>query len=724
MKTKLVCCILILFADRLTAQDSLPKTSFSRDLSGITVISSKPLVEKKQDRIIVNVEKMITASAGTAMDLLGKLPGVSVDQDGGIRYNNKSGVLVLIDNKPTYLSGSELANLLQNMSGNEIASVEIIPNPPARYDAAGSAGILNIRTKKGLKKGTNGSITAGYSQGILPRENIALNLNSRNERWNFFGGLTAQNQYTETRQSNDRTFSGEVKDQHINALGTISRHSWSEGLQFGADHYISKKSTLGVLVNANQLNMDIGTGTVTDLLTGDSLTDQLKTNTTYDYNRTRITGNVNFKQTFRRPGQELSADLDYVYYHSAAHQQINTGFFSPGNQETGSPLQLQSAAPVAINIWSAKVDYTHPLTEHMRLEAGFKSNDVSNKNQVDYQRLHEGKWVEDARTNEFTYKERINAAYINYAATFGKFSLQAGIRGEHTHGEGKQQRGALHFTRDTLNFFPTLFINYQLAEKHSIGVNYARRIERPQYEQLNPFIVMLDTLTAEQGNPALRPQYVNIVGLTYTYNRAWILSLEYNATNDVMSNIVRQTPGEKITIFMVENISRLRTASAAITYNALLTRWWQASYYAALIHTRYKGIASGSEVSLSNTAFNANISNSFQLKQGWSFEAGVVYNGRYLNEALGIAAPILGLNAGVAKSLWENKAKIQLTVSDLTRPTYKMHARYSNIDFYNSYLGDSRRVGLTFTWKFGKPTVEKVRERTTGTKTEESRLKN
>jgi iron complex outermembrane receptor protein len=724
MKTILTCCLFILFAGRLTAQDSLQKASFSRELSGITVISSKPLVEKKQDRIIINVEKMITASAGTAMDLLGKLPGISVSQDGAIRYNNKPGVLVLIDNKPTYLSGSELANLLQNMSGNEIESVEIIPNPPARYDAAGSAGILNIRTKKGLKRGTNGSITAGYSQGILPRENIALNLNSRNERWNFFGGLTAQNQYNETRQSNDRTFTGEWRDQHINALGNISRHSRSGGLQFGADHYISKKSTLGILVNANQLNMDISSHTVTDLLTGDSLTDRLRTNTAYDYNRRRITGNLNFKQTFRRPGQELSADLDYVYYHSTAHQDIHTGFFNPGNQETGSPLQLRSAAPVAINIWSARIDYTHPLGEYMRLEAGIKSNDVSNKNQVDYQRLHNGKWIADARTNEFVYKERINAAYINYAATFGKLSVQAGIRAEHTHGDGQQQRGDLHVTRDTLNFFPTLFVNYQLAEKHSIGVNYARRIERPQYELLNPFIVMLDTLTAEQGNPALRPQYVNTYGLTYTYNKAWILSLEYNATNDVMSNIVRQAPGEKITIFMVENISRLRTASAAITYNALLTSWWQASYYAAVIHTRYKGMASGSGVSLNNTAFNANITNSFQWKQGWSFEVSAVYNGRYLNEALGVAQPIFGLNAGVAKSLWENKAKIQLSVSDLTRPTYNMHAQYSNINFRNSYLGDSRRVGLTFTWKFGKATVEKARERTTGTKMEENRLKN
>lgn len=705
------------------AQDSL-RTSFSRNLSGVTVTASKPLIERRHDRIVVNVEKMITASAGTAMDVLGKLPGVSVDQDGIIRYNNKPGVLVLIDNKPTYLSASDLANLLQNMSGNEIESVEIIPNPPARYDAAGNAGVLNIKTKKGLKQGMNGNITAGFSQGELPRENLALNLNYRGEKWNLFGSLTGQDRRNDSRQRNERTFPGAVEDQHVNGQDAIRSHFWNEGLKLGADHFISKKSTVGVLVNANLLKGNVHSNTVTDLLSGDSLTERLRTNTAFDMKRKRVTTNLNFRQLFGKPGQELSADLDYMYYHAATDQQINTEFLNAGGEETAIPLRLRSNSPVGIDVWSGKVDYIHPLRENMRIEAGVKSSYVSNNNQLNYLRMQDAKWVEDARTNEFEYTERINAGYINYASTFGNFSLQAGLRVEHTRGEGDQQRGGLHFTRDTLNFFPTVFMNYQLSDKHSIGVHYGKRIERPQYELLNPFIIMLDSLTAEQGNPGLRPQYVDNIGIHYTYNRSLQLSVEYSAVNDVISKVVHQQPADKITIFMFENISRLRTTTASVTYNSMLAQWWQASYYAAVIHTSYEGVASGSVVSLGNTAFNANISNSFQWRRGWSAELSAIYNGRHLNEFLGIAQPVFGLNVGLAKSLWENKARIQLSVNDITRPAYRMRTQYGDVDMYNSYIGDSRRVGLTFTWKFGKTTVERERQRTTGTKDIESRLKN
>src|SRR5690606_17037379 len=265
--------------------------------------------------------------------------------------------------------------------------------------------------------------------------------------------------------------------------------------------------------------------------------------------------------------------------------------------------------------------------------------------------------------------------------------------------------------------------NYQPSGRHNIGVNYGRRIERPQYELLNPFIIMLDTLTAEQGNPALRPQYVNNFGLSYTYDRALQLSLEYSATSNVMSKIVRQAPGEKTTIFMYENISRLRTATASVSYNAMLTRWWQAVYYAALIHTRYKGVAGGSNVSLHSTACNGQSCNSFSWERGWSAEAGAIYNRRYLNNFLRMAQPVLQLNVGLAKSLWDNKAKIQLSVNNITWQAERMHTDYGHVHMYNWYRGDSRRVGLTFTWKFGKTTVEKQRDRATGAGDEENRLK-
>ncbi|KAA2245720.1 TonB-dependent receptor [Chitinophaga agrisoli] len=719
MKTILT-FILTLIAGSLVAQDSLRQ----RSLSAITITAAKPLVERKQDRVVVNIDKMITAAGSNVLEILGRLPGVAVDQSGNIRLNNKNNVLVLIDNRPTYLSAGDLATLLQNMSGSEIESVEIMTNPPARYDAAGN-GILNIKTKKGLKRGMNGSLTAGYSQGTVPRENIALNLNYRNAQWNLFGGLSFNDWRNASEQISNRSFAGvDGTPNQVNGHDHIRQNFRDGGIKLGADRSLGKKSTLGVLVNTNLLNGHANSVTGTEVLAGQSLTNQLQSATRFSMDRQIASANLNYRQLFNKPGQELTADADYVYYHSASRQDIHTRFFDAAGNENSSALQLQSTAPVHIDIWSGKLDYVQPLKEDMRLEAGIKSSYVSNNNELVYQRLDNGKWAPDARSNEFAYRENINAAYLNYAATLGKFSLQAGVRAENTHGKGEQRTGNVNFTRDTLNFFPTVFLQYQLSDKHVFGANYGKRIERPQYEQLNPFIILLDTLTAEQGNPALRPQYVNNIGLNYTYDKALQLTLEYSATNDVISKIARQLPEQKITIFMQENISRVRYLTASVAYNRAITSWWQAGYHVAMIYTHYQGAVDNTPVSLYNTAFNANINNSFQWRQGWSAEIGAIYNGRYLNNFLGIAQPVFSLNAGIAKSLWDNKAKLQLNLSDLTRPAERMTTDYGNLVMYNWYRGDKRRIGISFTWKFGKSSVEKERARTTGTQAEQSRLKN
>ncbi len=576
-----------------------------------------------------------------------------------------------------------------------------------------------------MKRGLNGSLTAGYSQGTVPRENIALNLNYRNEQWNLFGGLSFNDWRNASEQINDRSFAGiDGSHNQLNGHDHIRQNFRDGGIKLGADRYLSKKSTVGLLVNTNLLGGHATSATNTEVLSGQALTNQLQSDTRFTMNREIVATNLNYRQLFNKPGQELSADIDYVYYHSNTHQDIYTRFYDAGGNENNSALNLQSTSPVHIDIWSGKLDYVQPLKEDMRIEAGVKSSYVSNNNQLVYERMDNGKWAPDARSNEFTYRENINAAYLNYAVTLGKLTLQAGIRAEHTHGKGEQRTGSVNFTRDTLNFFPTAFLQYPLSDKHTFGAHYGRRIERPQYEQLNPFLILLDTLTAEQGNPALRPQYVNNIGLNYTYDKAMQLTLEYNTINDVISKIARQLPEEKITIFMQENISRVRSLTASVAYNRALTSWWQAGYYAALIYTHYQGTVENTPVSLYNTAFNANINNSFQWRPGWSAEIAAIYNGRYLNNYLGIAQPVFSLNVGLAKSLWDNKAKLQLNLTDLTRPAERMVTDYGNLHMSNWYRGDRRRIAISFTWKFGKTTVEKERARNTGAQIEQSRLKN
>jgi iron complex outermembrane recepter protein len=363
----------------------------AKSVGGVTVTSKKPLIEQKAGKTLINVDASPTNSGLTALELLEKAPGVSVDNDGNISLKGKQGVLILIDGKPTYMSGADLTALLKNMQSNSLEQIEIMTNPPAKYDAAGNSGIINIKTKKGIVKGMNGTANLGYTQGIYGRVNSGVNLNYRNNKLNVFGGYNAGTWEGFNNLLIDRNlYENKVLVRTIDQLSRPHFKGVYHSMKAGIDYNFSKKDVAGIVVNGNfntgdenpfsRTNIRDEAGNITSRLVSDGDNTRKSSN---------VSTNFNYKHTYDSTGREITADFDYVYYNNNSNTQLTTQSFDPNDIKNGDAV-LKGIIPSIINIYSSKIDYVHPFKSGLKLEAGLKTSFVNTDNKVDYLRNNNG----------------------------------------------------------------------------------------------------------------------------------------------------------------------------------------------------------------------------------------------------------------------------------------------------------------------------------------------
>ena len=485
----------------------------AKSLGGVTVSAKKPLIEQKLDRTIVNVEAAVTNVGASALEVLEKSPGVSVDKDGNISLKGKSGVQVYVDGRPSYLSGPDLANLLRNMNANQLDQIEIMTNPPAKYEASGNSGIINIKTKKTKQFGYNGSVSLGYGQGRYPKWSESANFNYRKNKVNFFTNISYSNRKNFNDLDIQRKFidagTKELKS-HFDQESRIREQGESINAKVGFDYFASKKTTVGVVLSGfNNPGIFSNRSDVNIADENNQLLSITKAKTNNDRKWKNFSSNINFRHVIDSAGKEITADLDYLGYRSKNNQDLINIYYDANGLPTYTPDTLLGNLPQNINIYSAKVDYTHPLKKGAKFEAGAKTSFVTTDNNAIYDSLLNGIRVRDiGRSNNFIYDENVNAVYVNYSRPIGKkLSGQFGLRLENTNAKGDQVTTGEKFDRHYTQLFPTAFLQYNLNQKNTFGLNYGRRIERPDYEDLNPFILFLDKYTFEQGNPNLQPQF-------------------------------------------------------------------------------------------------------------------------------------------------------------------------------------------------------------------------
>ncbi len=700
----------------------------SKVLDEVSVSSKKPLLHQLTDRMVVNVDASPTNIGANALEVLEKSPGITVDKDGNISLKGKEGVLVYMDGRPSYLSGQDLTNLLRNMQASQLDQIEIMTNPPAKYDAAGKAGIINIKTKKNKVFGFNGSVTVGYGQGVYSRNNQSVNLNYRKDKMNIFGNISHNDRNGFQNLSINRSFIDNGSKKVVSLFEQITdmkRTNSSNNVKVGVDFFASKKTTVGLVVSGfiNPENQ-FSEGNINIFNENHVLTNNTKAVSKSDNKWENLSGNFNIRQLLDTTGSEVTFDADYIKYKSSNNQNLSNAYYNQFGTPTIKPDNLIGYLPQQIEIYSAKVDFIHPLKKGSKIEAGLKSSFVSTDANAVYDSLINGKRVNDVgRSNHFIYKENINATYVNFSKPFGeKFSIQLGLRAEQTIAKGNQLTTNIQFDRNYIQLFPTAYFQYNANKNNSFILNYGKRIRRPDYESLNPFVEFLDKYTFEQGNPYLLPEFSHNVELSHTFKGFLTTTLNFTNTTDIIQGVLIQNNIANETYIKQENIANQKQYGIAINASNQYTKWWSGNIYVNIFHNEFNGIISGDVVKQNATTALLNVSQQFKFNKGWNAEVSGFYRTEGL-EGLFVIKPFGVINFGVGKQILKNKGSIRLNVKDVFwSQQIKGVVKYGSIDANFQQFNDNRVVNISFTYRFSKGKAVTSQRKRGGAEDEQSRV--
>ena len=613
-----------------TADMNFPSIKLSESsiqLKSAEITGIKPLVEVKADMTVFNVENSINSTGSNAYELLQKAPGVVVDNNDNIALKGRGGVMVQIDGRPSRLSETELADYLKSVQSTDVEAIELISNPSSKYDAEGTAGIINIRLKKNKNYGTNGSLTAGYAYGEEPKYNTAITLNKRTRKFNIYTNYS--NNFG--KRYNEFFLYREQRPYIFDQSSLSTREFMSHNYKAGIDYTLNKKHSFSIMANGNYNTSDViqkNRNTISDFTThkADSI---LKSNQTAEQTGNNINLNLNhhFMDTL---GNDLSTDFDFGYFDSDRDNFIPNEYILPEVETPLSSTYFRSLMPTTITIYSIKSDYTKKF-KRGKLGVGFKVAIVETDNTFNFYNIENGiQLLDSSRSNHFVYTENVNAAYANYQYTIKKLEFQIGLRVENTQSEGdlKSETSAddKNVKRDYTDFFPSAGITYNVSPSHATSLVFSSRIDRPNYQELNPFENKLDELSFRKGNPFLNPQYSNKIELSHTYKYATTISLGYSVTEDFFAQIADTIPGGK-SFLTPRNLATEEVISVNISTSQQPTSWYGVYFNGSIINQAYDAdFGEGRTINTSFVSANVYAQNTFKLPKGYTFELSGWFN--------------------------------------------------------------------------------------------------
>ncbi|WP_238749754.1 outer membrane beta-barrel protein [Neolewinella maritima] len=701
----------------------------SIELAEATVTAQRALVEVKPDRTVFNVEGTINAVGNDGLDLLRKAPGVNVDNNDNINVLGRSGVLVYVDGKRLPLSGTDLSNYLRNLTAEQIDRIDIITNPGAKYEAEGNAGIIDIRLKKSENEGANGTATSTFSQGRYSRLSSGLSGNYRNKRFNTFGSL---NHYT-SQFWNAFAFTGIQNGLRLRETNSFYTDNNTPSFRFGTDVFLSDKHTLGFLVNGRFSDIDATTrnqvivyGSPT-AVQPDSI---LRANNLADRDRNQQTYNLNYQYRMDE-ARSLTVDLDYGRFRNASLLDQPNRYFSPGGEALSETINFFDT-PTDIDIYTAKADYEQPLAGG-QFGTGLKVSRVATENAFLFYDILAGTQVlSTSRSNRFDYTENVYAAYLNYSGQLSEaVSYSLGVRSELTDATGDLRA----FEEDLreppvelnyLSFFPSAGITYQLdAEKgNSLSLNYGRRINRPDYNVLNPFRIQLSQLSYERGNPFLNPEIVDNIELGYTLAYRYNFKLGYSETANQITRLIGPDRDDPRASFISwDNLASQRVISFNVSAPVTVSPWWNLYVNASASHLDNQAdYGDGVTIDLQAFTYNAFVQNTFKLPWGLTGEVSGYYSGPGVWGGVFEYQDNGSLNLGLQRKFLNDQLNVKLSANDILYTTgWRGRSEFAGLVSQGNGNWDSRRIGLSLTYTFGKQGI-KSRERKSGLEEEAGRV--
>jgi iron complex outermembrane recepter protein len=692
-------------------------------IEGVQVVAKKPMIEVKADKTVLNIENNINAAGSNALDILRKSPGVTVDNNDNISLKGKSGVLIYIDSKQTYLDNATIASILKGTQSSAIESIELITNPSAKYDAAGNAGIINIKMKKNKKLGTNGTATLGFNYGFTPKVNASLNLNHNNKKTNYFGMYSMENGANKSTMSFLRTQSAYTYDQKNINTSTNTDHNF----KLGADYFLNTKHTIGAMISGNAENGSWVSLSNTNIgPQGQPYNRILTATNNLPGNRSNVNGNVNYKYSDTN-GTTLNLDIDAGKFTSRANS------YQPNSYKNldGSSIQdllYKNNTPIDINIYTAKADYEKNALKG-KVGLGLKSSLVSTKNTFDfYDVVNAIDILNVDRSNTFDYTENVNAGYINYNTMLNKkLSLQAGLRAEQTVSNGKlisrKPNNDTTVPRNYLDYFPSLAFSYTHSPMHSFALNFSRRIQRPNYQDLNPFENKLDELTYQKGNAFLKPQYTYSTDFTYTVFQAASLGVNHSYITDQYAEITDTALGGK-SFITNRNLANSNVLGISLGSPLPIKKWWFAYLNLGYNYTVTKANFNGNKINLAYPGFNGYMENNFTLPKQWSASISGWYSAAGYWGGTFKSSPLGAMDIGFQKQLLQKKLNAKISFTDVFWSS-QWHgvSNYAGLQLDARGNNESRQVKLTVSYKFGSNTIQQARNRNTGLEEEGNRIK-
>lgn len=703
--------------------DSITLEPLTKSLQAVQVTAQKPYIEREPGKTVLNVESSPTAAGNTALDLLRKAPGVNLDNNENVILQGKS-VQVMVDGKLTYLSGEQLTNLLKSTPAENIAQIELMTTPPAKYDAAGNGGIINIKTKKGKMTGINGSVNGTFTQGWYPQANGGGNFNWRTEKFNLYGNGSLGVYRNLVQRDFRRTFR-DAQDTSMLSQDIKQRNRFNDrSYKAGLDYFINDKHTVGVLVNGYNNSFTSSIPSTTNLFRPGMRPDSiLSSYTSNDNSFDNIAVNLNYKGVLDTLGKEVTVDADYANFRNQRHMLLNDSMLDNHTGQFRNMNGVQNNARTNITIRSLKTDMVFPWGKQGKLETGAKFSSVSTNNLMLYDSLQGGKYVRAySQSDEFDYKEDVYAAYASYKKTINKTSFNLGGRMEYTRSNGYSHTMDSTVENNYLNFFPNIGVEQKLNDKNKLSLSYTRRIDRPEYGQLNPFIFYLDRYTYRKGNPFLKPQYTNTAELSYVLKDKYIFTFNASRINHIIEEFLTQDNATKITTSTDVNYDHADFMNLNFTVPVDVTKWWHMDNNLNLSYNSYRiQVGSGPLETRTNYSYNANTTQTFSLPKDFKVELTGFYQSPFI---FGIfkGDPQYNANLGIQKTFLEKKATVKLNVNNLLSVQYfRGRAQYGSLDMSIYNIWQYRTVGVYFSYKFGSNTIKAARERQTGASAEAKR---
>lgn len=688
-------------------------------LNAVTVTARKGFIETKPGKTVVNMDAAISSAGTTIMEALEKLPGITIDKDGKISLKGRSGVTVLIDGKQTFLSDAQLSNLLSGMNASQLSQVEIMDQPSAQFDAAGNAGIINLRLKKSNQDGFNGSVTAAFAQGYYPKTNDNLQLNFRHGAFNWFLAYNITRSQGFTRIDAFRTYfknDGTTVASMLEQPGYLTGNVFTQNLRTGLDYTVGKKTTLGLVLSGLSLWRRSKGDNKGRWLNAAYQTDSLIVTHSRNSNDWKNGGiNLNLRHAFTA-NRELSADADLIGYRINGDQFFeNNGVMPVAYTETS-----KADVPSTIRIFSAKTDYAEQR-KVWKLKAGAKTSRINTDNLAAYSYLDGGVWKDDlGKTNHFIYAETIHALYGNAETKVKKWDLQGGLRYEATHYDARQLGNAMvkdsSFSRSYSSLFPSAFASYELDSLHTFSFSAGRRIDRPPFQKLNPFLFIINKYTFQQGNPFYRPQYTWNLELSHQYRNVLVTSLTYSVAHDYFSQVF-PVNSNGIVIYTEGNLKRMQTLGASVSAQVSPAPWWSLSAQANVLRKKMEGFIER-DYTATITQGSINVNNQLRFPKGWSAEVAGFYSSKSQNDIQEVLDPSGQLSLGISKTVLNSNGTIRLAARDLFYTQWMKgltQFRLANESF--KLTRDTRVLTISFSYRFGK--LFKASRRSQGSAKEE-----